>query len=92
MGLFTFVFEYKGGTYIDQKSADDVKSALINWAKDLNTSKIDGFNSAEKTELLNELNNLDSELVSLDGLVNTWCQDVFIGDKMYLINIIQTIS
>ncbi len=91
MDLLTFVFEYKGGTYVAQKNASGVRSALLSWAQDLNTSDVESFDETDKTELIKEVNNPDNELALLDGLSNAWCQDVFIKDNMYLINIIQTI-
>lgn len=41
MNKYTFIAEYRGGTYISQFKAKDVDLALIEWAKNLNSRPLE---------------------------------------------------
>jgi hypothetical protein len=52
MGLFTFIMDYKGETYISQIQADGKTTAMIFWIQNLNTSKIKGFSKLDEKRVI----------------------------------------
>jgi len=76
MATFTFIMEYRGGTYISQVSAASIDLAIVQWARNLNTSEIAHFGFRLKKRLLEALGNENDEhysAVELKGLKNVWC-------------------
>ncbi len=53
MDLYTFIMAFRGGTYISQVYADNVKSACFEWAKQLTVNDIKYFGPTAKRELIN---------------------------------------
>lgn len=51
-GLFTFVMNYKGGTYISQIEANDKNAAMASWIQNLDTSQIKGFSRSDKKRVI----------------------------------------
>lgn len=90
--LFTFIADYKGGTYVSQVKANSSEEAVIVWAKELDTAAVAEFKSKFKTKLIKQLQQQIEGIapVLLDGLKNAWCISVFIKHTSMLINIIQT--
>jgi hypothetical protein len=91
--LYTFVMEYRGGTYMAQVYARGVADALKTWAAALDTAAIGGFSPQRKVELIDDI----SEELShgqkptlLDGLVNAWCTSALTSGGVALINIVAT--
>lgn len=85
--LFTFVLDYKGGTY-SQVRADSAKEAATIWAKELDTKPIAGLRSKLVEQLQQEVE--EGAPVPLAGLKNVWCTSAHIKHEPMLINIIQT--
>ncbi len=86
---FTFIFEYNGGTYINQISALTLIDAIRNWADEIGP-EIPNFKSREKQQLNNEIKIENPSLLS--GLENVWCMVLKIGNSTHLLNIVATIS
>jgi len=40
MNRYTFITEFRGGTYISQAESKDIESALLLWARNLDTKEI----------------------------------------------------
>ena len=85
MGLFTFVLEYAGGTYVSQKAGADEQEAFSNWIGSLSTSKIPdaellGTAFAEATQ----------DLTAIEILDGVWCDHVLARDELALVNVIRT--
>ncbi len=88
MPFYTFIMEFKGGTYISQVNSDSAKNACINWAENLEISKIHRFGKSSKEILIAEIKQEDS--VSVNGVKNVWCVSVLIRGELVLITFIQT--
>ncbi len=86
--LYTFVFDWEGGTYISQVEARHPKEAYRNWAKQLEIQYIPGFTEAMRQEVQNAIETDDA--TPLEGLTNAWCFTVLISDKFGMGNIIKT--
>ena len=88
MKKFTFISEYKGGTYIDQYESLNIYDALIFWQK-----KLDNTIYAEHDiELLSkEIQLEDYKPTPINGIENVWCCVFLSGDSFLLLNIIETV-
>ena len=88
MEKYTIVFEFKGGTYISQYHASNIKEAVLLWAKNSDNGSIPNISIIEKQQIYNSL--LEDEPTSLSGIENVWCNFFRIKRKGYLINTILT--
>lgn len=69
--LYTFVLEYKGGTYISQIEASTPRNALIKWSANLRVDEVAGLGEKTKRELRTAAK---SEVpVAVKTMINTWC-------------------
>lgn len=88
MKLFTFIADYKGGTYISQFIAETLESALLLW--------IDNVDFLTKEELNNFSIKLDNENLDLptmlNGVENVWCTGFTIFKSYLLLNIVETVQ
>jgi len=85
---YTFIAEYKGGTYISQYMAHNLTEALHLWAIGLD-KKI--FSKINIEKILSEVNNLDFLPVPLEDVQNVWCGTYLSGKSFILLNIVETI-
>jgi hypothetical protein len=92
LNLYTFVLDYRGGTYISQVRAETAQEACNTWAKNLNTSEIKHLGIKSKNLLIDDLQEDYNQLVPLAGLQNAWCTSATIRNHTALINIIETVS
>lgn len=88
MKKYTFIFEYKGGTYIKQLIATELKSAIDNWGE-LIGSDIPKFNKKKKKQLLNEIQM--NTPVLLSGMENVWYLHLSVGKSFGHLNIVATL-
>ena len=88
MPFYTFIMDYRGGTYVSQINASSIEAACVSWARNLEVSAIYDFGSKSREKLIEQM---ESESpVLLDGLINAWCASALICKGMALINIVQT--
>ena len=88
MPLYTFIMDYKGGTYISQVNASSVKTACKEWAENLEVSEIANFEIKGKEILIREMKS--KEPVALEGLENVWFVSALIFNNLAAINLIKT--
>ena len=88
MPFYTFIMDYKGGTYISQIDSSSLKTACVDWANSLRVSEIDEFGEISKNQLIEQMKS--EEPILLKGLVNAWCSSPFLSKGTALINIVQT--
>lgn len=89
MTKFTFIVEYRRGTYIQQITADSLQSAFQNWA-----TAIDSFNIPEISHVEKELLVEDTkyeEPTKIDRVENVWCVFLKIKRSTLLVNIVATL-
>jgi hypothetical protein len=92
MGLFSFILDYAGGTYLDQVEADSPCEALILWAKAINPKVITELGKSGRGQLLEAaaLSKTESDIVEVTGLVNVWCWTGRAQNKLALVHIVKT--
>ncbi len=82
--LYTFVLDYKGGTYISQAIDNLPGDAVKKWIKKLNLEQI-GIKTTSKV-----ISNPDENISPLDTLKNVWCMTFMINGELALVNIVKT--
>jgi hypothetical protein len=90
MPLFTFIMEYRGGTYLSQIRADTHHAAPAVWAAAGDWSPLPKSGKKFQVKLFAEIANNEPEPV--EGLANTWCIPALIGKRLALIHFIQTLD
>ncbi|APR84376.1 Hypothetical protein A7982_09725 [Minicystis rosea] len=88
MALFTFVLDYRGGTYVSQVQAGDPKAALREWIDVVELDAIHGLTSKSRDVFRAAF--ADERIVPLDGVTNVWCVGDLVRGKGALVNIIET--
>ena len=87
MNLYTFILEYKGGTYISQCKAKDVLRAIKKYSKLIvNHELLPG--SFFRDAIDEEVKNYSPTPVS--GLVGVWVVSPIVKKKLAIINIIES--
>ncbi|MBL7780876.1 MAG: hypothetical protein JNM22_06625 [Saprospiraceae bacterium] len=90
MSAFTFITNYKGGTYIRQVNANDISSACHTWAAQLVDSQdIQKLNTNVFLKAFKE----DVEELPphpLEDVPNVWAFTVGLGRTFMLVNIVKT--
>jgi hypothetical protein len=90
MGLFTFILDYAGGTYVSQITADNLDLAWSNLPKAFDSSQIAGFDLESKYSLDERLR--EDGPVPLEGFQNIWCATALINNELALIHLVRTVK
>ena len=88
MALYTFLFEFRGGLYINQVQALNEIEARINWAMNLDCKKIKYCGDKIKNELLIELES--EELTEIEGTINVWIFNISLKGHFSTVHVIKT--
>jgi hypothetical protein len=90
-GTYTFVMEFRGGTYCSQLRAFDIEQALDKW-----TNKLTNDRAEIKYLTLDKLNEVKTEIKNgerprkLKGLKNIWFTSLLTTKDIIYVNIIKT--
>lgn len=88
MKVYTFIMEFRGGTYISQVSSNSLKNSVQNWAQNLNINEINFFDQQSQKELVELV--VDNKPIGISGLLNIWCLSLSLKRGFVLITIVQT--
>ena len=91
MSIYTFIFDFKGGTYVDQMFASSCRAAAIKWAEDSTFQRLESITTREKLVIRNRLKR-DLSLTPLKDLANVWYEVVLVGRYSGHLHIIKTSS
>ncbi len=88
MDTYTFIMEFRGGTYISQVNAKNLEQGLISWCKNLDVTQIKYLGQKAKEELLGSIDS--EELTPINSVKSVWyfCKGIRAGFLM--VNIIKT--
>ena len=89
MDAYTVVMEFRGGTYISQVKANNLRNCLKKWADSLEFDDIKYFGVKALAELKREAQIMDLP-IKINGVKNVWCCCMSIKAGFILINIIKT--
>ena len=87
MERYTFIAEYRGGTYTSQYDVENLEDGLKLWAENLDLKY---FSKSKKEKIIAETKDRDLFPVELDGIKNTWCASYLRGKFELLLNIVKT--
>ncbi len=88
MKLFTFIADYKGGTYISQYTAKTLDEALNSWI-----NNVDFFSEKQLKSFKKNIKYGDKDYpTKLDNLNNVWCTSYIVLGTLLLLNIIETVK
>jgi hypothetical protein len=95
VGLYTIVFEFRGGSFISQFSATNEVEALNKWANNPDEEMLSGIGFGGKrltwiSKVCAEIEDIDHKLVPLDGLKSVWHTLISINRSGGFMNIIET--
>lgn len=88
MRKFTFLADYKGGTFISQYIANDVVAAEFLWAVNLDPQY---FNEKERKKILAQIEEGEFKPISITGVDNVWNDIFLIFRKPLFLNIVETV-
>lgn len=88
MDIYTFIMEFRGGTYISQVKENDVNTAMILWSKSLQLTQVKFLGRKGILELQDEIK---SESPTRIGDVdNVWFFCLRIKSGLLMVNVIKT--
>lgn len=88
MKKFTFIAEYKGGTFISQHKATDLKTAVFSWIDNLQVKE---FKEEEKGIIREKFSDEDFFPHPLNEVDNVWCGAISAKRHFLLVNIVETV-
>lgn len=87
MKKYTFIVDFRGGTYISQYEASRLIDAVLLFGNNINfTNK-----ESEKKIIEPKLKNEDNSAQKIDSVENVWCISFTVNRSLILINIVETI-
>jgi hypothetical protein len=81
--IYTFIAEYRGGTYISQCKSNSLESAIKIWVMDKSKIFLDDI---RYNKLLNTYK--EKEPIKIKGVDNVWCCYYLLNRSSILLNII----
>lgn len=88
MRKFTFIAEFRGGTYISQYKCNTLNEAVTQWSKGLS---LEYFSKNIKKRIIEKTKEEEYRPLLLDSIDNTWCVSYYIYRSFLLLNIVETI-
>ena len=89
---FTFIVNFRGGTYCTQVHASDVTKSVLKWIEQITKeqNQIQYLGDKIFDELKKEAGDENNELVPLKALKNIWYTNYTTKQGTFHINIVQT--
>jgi hypothetical protein len=88
MELYTFLMEFRGGTYISQVSSSTLVDAVKAWAYELSVDGIKHLGIKGKNEIIKNIDEID--LSPIDTVINVYCFCLRIKAGFIIVNVIKT--
>jgi hypothetical protein len=88
--LYTFVLDYKGGTYISQTVGESPADAATDWIKNRLDLQVIGVKDDTVEDILRDIEFLEEHPLPITGLKNVWCLSFLADDELALVNIVKT--
>lgn len=90
MNKYTFIMDFRGGTYISQVNAKNLKEGINIWSLNLDTKPIKYFGNVAKNELIEQV--LDETPTLLETLSNIWYLGFLLNGIYTPVHVIRTDS
>ncbi len=88
MKKFTFLVEFRGGTYISQYKAINLTEALFLWA---NNVDVPVFTNKIQERIKEKIKEEDFFPIAVKTVDNVWCTSYVIFRSLLLLNIVETV-
>lgn len=88
MDIYTFIMEFRGGTYISQIKGANISAAMVLWGQNLDLAQIKFLGEKGKLELQTELTN--ESPTKTEGVENVWFFCLRIKPGFLTVNVIKT--
>jgi len=88
MKKYTFILEFKKGTYLKQVVSSNIENAKIEWFNSLKADEVFGMTEDLRDIFKKQLDNDSPTLI--DGMDNVWCMFFKIRRDQCLINIVES--
>lgn len=88
MSMFTFVLDYRGGTYISQVEALNVTEALGRWVDVVDLKHIYGLTNRSKAVFREGF--LETRIVRVRGVVGVWSVSALVRGKLAGVHVVET--
>ena len=85
--LYTFVMDYRGGTYVSQVAERSLKAAVLRWVSKLDTKRI---GAARKALRPASFSWEDGQPVPVEGTAGVWCFDLRLGRFLAIVHVVRT--
>lgn len=88
MDIYTFILEYRGGTYIKQINSSNPQDALQKWINELDSSVVWGLDEFYLQEIQRSFE--EDGFGAISDNVNVWCFIFTINEQLGLVNFVLT--
>lgn len=89
MKKFTFIAEFRNGTYISQYEASNLQEAILVWADNLDVLF---FTNKVKAKIQENVRDSFYSPVPIEEVDSVWCSSYVIYRSLLLLNIVETVS
>jgi hypothetical protein len=90
MNNYTFILEYRKGTYISQFMAETINDAMTKWASSIDHNTIPNFLVNDKKLLMKEVKKEENIPMLIKNIANVWCFFFIVRRSSLLLNIVLT--
>ena len=88
MALFTFILDYRGGTYVQQVESEAEMGAVEKWVRLVNLDEIQGLTAKSRTLLTEGF--LGQQPTPLSQQTNVWCLSARLRGSLALVHVVKT--
>ncbi len=88
--LYTFIMEFRQGTYVSQVNAKTMFGACKKWAENIDASVVKHFTESNRKKLFLEFSSKENKPSKLNDLRNVFYTGVMLGNHVAHINIVVT--
>lgn len=88
MSIYTFITEFRGGTYISQIKEANVNTAMVLWSKSLEVAEIKFLGEKGLSDLRTEL--MSESPTKIRGVKNVWFFCLRIKSGLFMVNVVKT--
>lgn len=90
--IFTFIVDFRGGTYCTQVFAENITESMLAWTEKLKIEKGEikylGDNVIRELQIASK--DIDNQPIPLNNLTNVWYNQFTTKQGKFSINIVQT--
>ncbi len=90
--LYSFIMDFRGGTYISQVKADAPQQAMINWANSLDYKQIKYLGQKNKQHIIETIEEEFDTLTTISTVKNIWIFQLLLSTGFATIHFIQTVD